>query len=114
MNAKQEFLRFIDLKSDVICAYVMDIGYYDDDEEVETICLPLGHTEEQYKEFLKKLDFKYDNGYGAQNLDGIIWFKDGSWATRGEYDGSEWWEYHARPNVPGFLYPPDSPQYDEP
>jgi hypothetical protein len=41
----------------------------------------------------------------------MIWFKDGSWATRGEYDGSEWWEYHKLPQVPTYLYP-EKPEYD--
>ena len=51
------------------------------------------------------LDFTYDDGFGGQQLDGQIWFKDGTWADRGEYDGSEWWQYHKCPQVPTFLYP---------
>lgn len=38
------------------------------------------------------LDFDYDSGYGGQELFGHIWYADGTWSNRGEYDGSEWWE----------------------
>ena len=43
------------------------------------------------------LDFEYDDGYGGQVLFGYIIFKDGTWLSRGEYDGSEWWEYNKTP-----------------
>lgn len=42
----------------------------------------------------------YNNGYGSQLLYGTIWMKDGTWFDRGEYDGSEWWEYRRRPEIP--------------
>ena len=42
----------------------------------------------------------YDAGYGSQELYGTIWYKDGTWSTRGEYDGSEWWDYHCVPEIP--------------
>ena len=45
------------------------------------------------EEVLPKLDFDYNDGYGSQELDGTIWFSDGTWSEREEYDGSEWWEY---------------------
>jgi hypothetical protein len=115
MNAQIEFNNFIVGKPDVICAYVQHVGYYYDDEpHPSRIELPLGYTDEQYGEFMAKLDFNYDDGYGSQNLDGVIWFKDGSWATRGEYDGSEWWQHHKRPNVPSHLYPSYIHSADEP
>ena len=46
---------------------------------------------------LPELDFNYDNGYGGQELYGYIWYTDGTWSERGEYDGSEWWEYKKTP-----------------
>jgi hypothetical protein len=45
------------------------------------------------EEVLPKLDFDYNDGYGSQELDGTIWFSDGTWSEREEYDGSEYWEY---------------------
>lgn len=40
--------------------------------------------------------FDYDNGFGGQEIasDLIIYFKDHTYITRGEYDGSEWWQYN--------------------
>lgn len=55
-------------------------------------------TEQEELEFLEALDsMDYDNGYGSQHLFGTIVFKDGTWLERGEYDGSEWWEYRKLP-----------------
>jgi hypothetical protein len=104
MNAAIEFNNFIVGKPDVICAYVRNIRHYYDDDPT-SISLKLGYTEEQYSNFMLDLDFTYDDGFGGQQLDGKIWFKDGTWADRGEYDGSEWWQYHKCPQVPTFLYP---------
>ena len=50
------------------------------------------------EEVLPLLDFDYDDGYGGQELFGYIWYTDGTWSERGEYDGSEWWEYKKRPD----------------
>lgn len=50
------------------------------------------------EEVLPKLNFKYDDGYGSQELFGYIWYADGTWSDRGEYDGSEWWQHHSCPS----------------
>lgn len=88
MNAKQEFLdRFGNLE--ILCA---DIDWQDVWLDLPNTDhrLPLNYTQEQYNQFIDSLDFGYDNGYGGQELFGTVWFKDGTWADRGEYDGSEW------------------------
>lgn len=43
----------------------------------------------------------YDNGYGFNEISGILKVvgKDW-WLERGEYDGSEWWEYKTMPRRP--------------
>lgn len=48
-------------------------------------------------EFVTCSMFNYDSGFGAAEIqcDLIIQFNDGSWLERGEYDGSEWWQYQA-------------------
>lgn len=48
-----------------------------------------------WKEFETLADIEYDNGYGGQEVatDLIIVFEDGVIMSRGEYDGSEWWEW---------------------
>lgn len=48
-------------------------------------------------------NINYDNdGYGCEEIhrDLVIVFKDGTWFSRGEYDGTEWWEYHKVPQKP--------------
>jgi hypothetical protein len=49
-----------------------------------------------WEEFTKLADFDYNSGYGAQKIatDLVIAFSDKTYMTRGEYDGSEWWEYN--------------------
>ena len=44
-------------------------------------------------------DFKYDNGYGIQEVEGIILMKDNTWFARESYDGSEWWDYKRAPTT---------------
>ncbi len=55
-----------------------------------------------WKEFEELADREYDSGYGGQEVasDLIISFSDGSKMWRGEYDGSEWWEYSTPFKVP--------------
>jgi len=48
-----------------------------------------------WDEFKKLADIEYDNGYGSAEIasDLIVVFSDGATMWRGEYDGSEWWNY---------------------
>jgi hypothetical protein len=82
LNAKQEFIKHVEDKQ-VLCAI-----------------LRLEHTESEYTTFLNALDFEYESGYGRQILFGNIWYKDGTWSDRSEYDGLEWWEYQQVPEIP--------------
>jgi hypothetical protein len=100
-NAKEEFLRMVKNKV-VLCASISYRNCWEHEIGSEHN-LPVTYTEEQYNAFVESLNFEYDSGYGGQELFGIVWFKDGTWADRGEYDGSEWWEYHVCPVVPESL-----------
>lgn len=55
-----------------------------------------------WEEFTELADFEYDNGFGGQEIasDLKIFFKDGTYMWRGEYDGSEWWNYCRPYNLP--------------
>jgi hypothetical protein len=101
MNAKTEFLRAIGERK-VLCAQIRYEWDYGEESFTEYL-LPAGYTPDQMLSFLQSLDFEYDNGYGGQELFGTIWYTDGTWSERGEYDGSEWWEYMSRPTVPASL-----------
>jgi hypothetical protein len=65
--------------------------------------LKVGHTQADWETFLGLLDFKYDAGYGGQELYGTVWFTDDTWLERGEYDGSEWWDHNICPTLPDEL-----------
>ena len=95
MNAKVEFLSHIGSRK-VLCAKIQKGDYYDSD----VFNLTTGSTEEDRTQFLTDIDFNYDSGYGGQNLFGTIWYEDGTWSERGEYDGSEWWVHHECPQIP--------------
>ena len=96
MNAREEFL--IDTKvHTVLCAEITLKKGYDDWAEIK---LKVGYTEEEYEAFLSQLDCDYDSGYGGQELSGCVWLEGGAWLERGEYDGSEWWEYKTTPKSP--------------
>jgi hypothetical protein len=97
INAKQEFLKYVG--DTVVCADIEYRPIWSDDTS-KTFILKCGHTKEEFDQFLDSLDFEYDNGYGSQVLFGTVWFRDGSWMERGEYDGSEWWELRRRPEIP--------------
>jgi hypothetical protein len=97
-NAKEEFVGHIEDRK-VLCAEISK-GYYETNAFVK---LNVGYSEQQWESFLSMLDFNYDNGYGGQELYGTIWYVDGTWSERGEYDGSEWWDYREVPEVPSYL-----------
>lgn len=49
-------------------------------------------TKDDETTFLNALkSINYDNGYGTQELEGVIVFNDDTWLSRWEYDGSEGW-----------------------
>jgi hypothetical protein len=97
MNAKSEFLSHVGNKK-VLCVYInIPIN--------NIIIAELGCAwdKEEWSKFLELIDVDYDNGYGSQNLFGTIWYEDGTWSDRGEYDGSEWWCHNTCPKIPDEL-----------
>lgn len=102
-NARDEFLLHIrKVDSSVMCAYIEREGFDNDTfEYYKTACvLKVNFTGNDYDEFLDSLSFDYDSGFGGQVVFGTIFYSDGTWSERGEYDGSEWWEYKTRPEIP--------------
>lgn len=105
-NAKQEWLELVNGKK-VVAAWVGMEEDWDtktgEDIYRKNLRLLKGHTEEEYAKFLECLDFEYDSGFGCQELFGMIWYGDGSWSERDEYDGSEWWSLRSLPQIPEWL-----------
>lgn len=96
LNAKKELLEAVKDTAKIKCASISN-GRWED--EAIKIVLKLNHTNDEYNEFLNSLDFEYDSGYGGQELYGTVWLEDGTWLSRGEYDGSEWWEHNVLPAI---------------
>ena len=88
MNAKEELLQHIKEREVKYIRVFHEINYGVQDR-----------IEGSLEEVLPRLDFEYDNGYGGQELFGTIWYSNGAWSDRGEYDGSEWWEYRECPSL---------------
>lgn len=92
MNAKKELLKHIESRE---VEYIL-VKYYENYEDTK-----------EYKgnlsDVIDLLDFNYYSGFGRQELDGLIWYTDGSWSERGEYDGSEWWTHKKRPEINEFI-----------
>lgn len=103
-NAREEMLELLKGK-EIKCAEVTIGRDWDEEDERRTIVLKVGHDEEDLAKFLNDLNFEYDSGYGGQELYGTVWFTDKTWAGRGEYDGSEWWEEYSLPEIPKELLP---------
>ena len=109
-NAKEELLAKLKTNNLVIkCAHIRTErnSYWDDSDnyiQPAPIYLVEDYTPTEYVEFLEKLNFEYDAGYGGQELYGTVWLmEDHTWLERGEYDGSEWWNYQKCPAVPKTL-----------
>lgn len=96
-NAKNETLNAIGQR-------IVDYGFlalervYSDDPCYENEPKEKFDSHEDFLSKIDKFDTEYDAGYGGQEFYGCIVFTDGTWLTRGEYDGSEWWQNHIKPD----------------
>jgi hypothetical protein len=105
MNAREELLQNIKDEK-VLCWHIWaDKSHYDWEKKevvvdlgVDSI-LKVGYTPEDMERELSKLDFDYDDGFGGQELFGIVLLEGGAWMERGEYDGSEWWSFKSTPRL---------------
>ena len=101
INAYDEFIQHMQECGKVIkCVHITTDPYH---RPIEGIFLHENYDLNALVKFLQELDFEYHCGYGAQELYGTIWYTDGTWSERDQYDGSEWWEYKQVPEVPDNL-----------
>jgi hypothetical protein len=68
--------------------------------EVGHATLVVNYSEDEYQAFLSQLDFRYDDGYGGQQLFGTVWLDNDGWLERYEYDGAEYWVFKKLPEIP--------------
>jgi len=106
-NAKQEFLMHTrqvlasNPEAQILCCTITRDHSSWEEEQKWTYQLTTGFTQEEYDQFLDKLDFMYNSGYGGQKLFATIWYKDGTWSTT--LYGSEWYSYQRCPEIPPIL-----------
>ncbi|UAN58998.1 hypothetical protein [Serratia sp. JSRIV004] len=100
-NAKNEFLEHTKSNPRVSCAEIIKGDCWRGN--AETLTLRKDYSEQEFNDFLEQLNFEYNSGFGSQELFGTIWHEDGTWSERGEYDGSEWWEFKKVPEIPDGL-----------
>lgn len=97
MNARTELIHsLMNIRRKIKCAIVSSTDW----DGTKTSLLKIGYSDKDYQDFLDSLDYNYDAGYGYKELDGTVWFEDGTWMSRAEYDGSEWWEFQIVPPIP--------------
>jgi len=53
-----------------------------------------------FEKFKEISDFEYDSGFGGAEIPDINVVGKDWWLERGEYDGSEWWEFKTIPKKP--------------
>lgn len=99
-NCRKDFLDEVQ-GEEVLCAII----YHGDPEWIEDAAdtaalLKKGYSPEDFADFLNKIGYNYDSGFGGQEVFGTIWYRDGTWSERGEYDGSEWWVHKVCPDIP--------------
>jgi hypothetical protein len=79
-------------------------------------CLDVGYGEQagSWEDFAKIADIEYENGYGGNEVaSSLIIAGDNWWLERGEYDGSEWWNFKTMPIKPETVCAPLTNVMDE-
>jgi hypothetical protein len=72
---------------------------YTDSNNINVVFI-LDQEHKSLDELISPLDYNYDCSYGHQYVHGMVWFTNGIWASRSEYDGSEYWTIKKYPNLP--------------
>ena len=97
-NCRDELAEHVrKVNREVLCAIVYN------QDQIAT--LPKGYDFLDVFDFCNALNFDYDNDYGSQEIFGTIWYIDGTWSDRREYNGYEWWEHQECPTIPEILLP---------
>lgn len=98
MNAKQEFINVVQTTGSVVIAACL--AYFDNEGDSRTFMFGVG---DNYQDFMNRLNFDYDSENGTQQLYGVVWFSDGSWAERETEGDEEFWVHRKAPTIPARL-----------
>jgi hypothetical protein len=110
MNAKAEFIKFhrqiFKQFEDILCLEIWHetaLFRRTEGDTRRTVTLAIGFSYDEFIQAVDNLDFEYDCGYGGQELFGYVWYKDGTWTDRYEYDGAECWQHNSVRIIPDHL-----------
>lgn len=93
--------------------FLKDNGKTPDDVKFVQSSQPELHSF-SWAEFAAYANKEYDNGYGGNEVYiGLRIVGDTWWLERGEYDGSEWWEYKEKPEQAPYKAPFESSIWEE-
>ena len=119
-NAKEELLTFLEKNSnkEIQCAKIVFSERKENEETgssnlvipIRDVLLKTYYTNQDYQEFINQLNFNYGGSLNLDDsvdieIDGTIWFRDGSWAERDSYDSKEWWQIRCLPEISKDLLP---------
>ena len=83
MNAREELIDAV-RGNGIICANIeVGLNYESGGSYDRQYLLKVDHTPYELDLFLRSLDFGYNNGYGGQELFGVVWLEGGVWLERG-------------------------------
>jgi len=102
INAKKEFLKHIDEAmehNNQICApyLVRAIILNNHPKKTKLSVLSLKYSDIELDNFLKSLNYRYDNENPFQILSGVIWYSNGAWSKRIIEQNIHKWEYKQAP-----------------
>ena len=97
INAAKE----LDFELSQLSATLLAADIHTYDATPLTAVLPLNYTAQQLAGFWHDLSLiNYDDGYGVQELFGVVWLSDNEWLARDEYDGAQRWNHYKYPQYP--------------
>lgn len=69
-------------------------------DDIKWIGNETGERTTDIKKFFNSIDFEYDGGFGSNTISlSLVIVGDNWWLERGEYDGSEWWNFKTIPRL---------------
>jgi hypothetical protein len=103
VNCKEEFLEEVVGKT-LLCAELTYQPNINEDTLNRKAVLAVGYSDEERQKFLHDIDYDYEPGdYSCgqwYDIDGFIWYKDGSWSERITQGGFECWDHKKCPTPP--------------
>ena len=77
INARVELLEILGDRT-IECAKISVGSEWSENNPIGDIILKKRYSFLSFREFSDALNFEYDNGFGMQELKGVVWLKDGT------------------------------------